>query len=85
MSRTADLLIWDSSSCPSQSVDFIPHLQRVRKIPFAGIIVIAPDPQTIPPFIGDLSISFPVTVRFGPDALHDALIDAVGFFMQSKG
>jgi hypothetical protein len=85
MSKAADLLIWDSSSCQSQSIDFIPQLQRLRKVPFAGIIVVAPDPQTVPPSIGDLSIAYPVTVRLGLNALHDALIDAVGFFVQSKG
>jgi hypothetical protein len=39
----------------------------------------------LPAAFGDLPIALPVTLRFGPNAVHDALIDCVGFFTQTKG
>jgi hypothetical protein len=81
----ADILIWDSESCESDSADFIPRLQQVRQAPFSNIVIISRSPSKIPPSFEDFAISFPITIRFGPNAIHDALVDVVALYTQSKG
>jgi hypothetical protein len=85
MSRSPEILIWDSSTCQSQTIDFIPQLQRLRPTAFSSIVVIAPEPATIPPSLGDLAITLPVTIRLGPNALYDGLLDAISFFQETNG
>jgi hypothetical protein len=85
MKSSPDILVWDSSTCPSKTIDFIPDLQRTRKAAFANIIIIAPDPHSLPSALGDLTVVLPVVVRFGPNAIHDAIIDVVSSLVSSKG
>jgi hypothetical protein len=84
MSRT-DILIWDSESCESDTADFIPRLQQLRQSPFSHILIQSGLPSKIPPDLEDLAISLPVTVRFGPHAVHDVLADVISLSTQSKG
>jgi hypothetical protein len=85
MKPSLDILVWDCSSCPSRTIDFIPELQRLRKSSFGTIIVFASDPHTIPAALGNLATSLPLVVRFGPNALHDAIIDVIGALVPAKG
>jgi hypothetical protein len=85
MRGSADILVWDCSTCPSRTIDFIPELQRQRKASFANIVVFASDPHTIPASLGSLSTSLPLVVRFGSSALHEAIVDVIGVLSSAKG
>jgi hypothetical protein len=84
MKASSDLLIWDCQTCQSKSIDFIPELQRIRKAAFGTIVVIAPDPRALPAALGDLCAALPIVVRFGPSAIHDAIVDIVGALASAK-
>jgi hypothetical protein len=83
--KSAEILVWDCATCESDSLDFIPQLQRYRKTTFAIIIVAARDIAKLPSSIGDLAVALPITTRFGESAISDSLVDAIGFFVQAKG
>jgi hypothetical protein len=83
--KSAEILVWDCVTCESESLEFIPQLQRYRKTSFAIIIIAAQEVSKIPPGIGDLAIALPITTRFGGSAIYDSLVDAIGFFVQAKG
>jgi hypothetical protein len=80
-----EILVWDCCTCESQSLDFISHLQRYRKGSFAGVIIAAREPATVPPGLGDLAICLPITTRLGANAVYDTLVDAVTCYVQAKG
>jgi hypothetical protein len=82
--KSSEILIWDCTTCESQSLDFIAQLHRYRKTTFAMIVIAARESGKIPPGVGDLAISLPVTTRFGQSAIHDCIVDALGFFTQAK-
>jgi hypothetical protein len=83
--KTAEILVWDFSSCESQSTDFISHLQRYRKSSFSNIIVAAKDPSKLPPALGDVAVVLPITLRLGINALLDSVADSISLFSQAKG
>ncbi|OHT07950.1 hypothetical protein TRFO_05077 [Tritrichomonas foetus] len=83
-SKQAALLLWDCSLCPSQNVEFVQQIARNFKLNNLNILVCAKDQKTIPPSVSDLSIAYPVTCRFGPNAIFDTMADVVGFLAKCK-
>jgi hypothetical protein len=83
--KGSEAVIWDCASCESESLEFISKLQRYRKTSFTAIIVAARNHSKIPSALGDLAVAFPVTIRFGDQAIYDVLVDVISFIVQTKG
>ena len=87
MSKKGDnraLILWDSFSCEAKNVDFIQQIVKMLKVNIGSIIVYSKDQNKLCPQISDLSTVYPVTVRFGENALFDTIVDVVGFLSKCK-
>lgn len=78
------MLVWDCSVCQSKGIDFIQELQKTMKTVFSSIVIAAEHPGSIPSQISDLSIATPVTVRYGPNAIRDAIVDVIAYINETK-
>lgn len=82
--KNSGILVWDCAACQSKGTEFIQKLQKMTKVAMTRIIVASSDPQAIPASVSDLSISLPVTTRFGPNAFRDALVDVIHHLSEAK-
>lgn len=77
MSKRSAFLLWDVTSCQSQTVDSIREMSTVLNHNYDTIFVFAEDVRQICPAINDLMITLKVVLRFGESAIYDIIVDVI--------
>ena len=54
-SKTSSYLLWDLTSCPSQSIDIVQQVIATTGLKYSSILIFADNSKDLPPSIGDLS------------------------------
>lgn len=80
----SSILIWDCSTCQSDSIALIQQMSQMINKRFDQIILFSNEVQHIPDDASELTSLYSTTIRYGENALYDVIVDVVGFVSKVK-